>query len=193
MRRWALRLAFVLVFFPEPQARAENSFVLLGGLNLSSPRTAAAVGYTPYMGAVGGIGFNINILEQAFVELDFQYLMRRYWGTASIPTLMMPLLAKYESSWIMFGIGPYAAFPLGLTSDDNSETSLDHLQLTGTDFGIMLESGLKLKVTQRITAFGDVRISRAVSATYTSPSPAFYWTQVQASIGIQVRVGRNRR
>jgi hypothetical protein len=177
-------LGAILALVPTP-CRAETQFVLMGGYNLSSPRTAASESFGDFASWAFGVGLNVHLAEAAYFEPDLLYVNRRYSDTYSMPTVELPLLFKYEKKIFMAGAGPYFALITGASGDITGPIALSTLSMSSFDLGMMIEGGIRLPVTRNINAFVDARLSRAFTASYGGADP-FYWTTAQVLIGIQI-------
>jgi hypothetical protein len=191
-RSWACAGLFILgAAGLSPQAHAVSTFTLLGGLTLSSPRTALESTLAPYVGMTFGLGFDINVKDHFYVEPEVLYVNRRYSANYTIPTAMIPLLCRFENSFLMIGMGPYIGMLLGASSDTGAAATPGVLALPTVDYGIVVDGGLKLPLTQTIHVFGDMRVSRALNSAYDG-TDAFYWGQIQGLVGIQIYIGKKR-
>lgn len=172
-------------------AWATSNFTLLGGLNLSSPRTAINSSIIPYTGMTFGLGFDINIKDHLYVEPELDYVNRRYSANYTMPTVMIPVLVRFENSFLMLGLGPYIGMLLGSSSDTGAASTPDVLALPTFDYGLLVDGGIKLRLTHTIWGFADARVSRALNAAYSGVD-AFYWGQIQGYVGIQIVMGQRR-
>lgn len=162
-------------------------FVLMPGVNLSSPRTAMN---TPasYLGAVFGAGLNFGIKGNAHVVVELDLASRRFAGSSSVPTILLPLIGRYESKAIVLGTGPYISVPVGVTSDDGVAVT-DNV-FAAYEVGMLVEFGFKLHLTRKVDILLDTRITRAFTSAYEIPSEKFYWTNIQGLIGFQFKIGK---
>lgn len=182
--------AAVALFAPGARADVSN-FVLLGGMNLSSPRTALDAGLTSYLGMALGFGFDIHIVHAVYVEADALYINRRYTDSFTLSTATVPLLIKFEDGPIMMGVGPYVATIMAASSDVGGSVTPSALGLTTTDLGVVAQFGLRMPLSRSVNLIADGRVWRAVTSTYGGISP-FYWANLTGFAGVQIALKRGR-
>lgn len=174
-----------------PERALATEFVLFSGLNLSSPRTALDSSLTNYTTLTGGFGFDIHVKDHAYLETDLNYVTRRFSSNFSMPTIIFPLLGRFENKYLIVGVGPYMGMILGVSSDNGETITLASIgQMSAFDFGGVFELGFKLPLTKTINVFFDGRILRALTASYTEGTDSFYWAEMQGSVGVQIKTGR---
>lgn len=183
-----LPLLAIGVLPSQPAHAAE--FVLMPGINLSSPRTALR-DPASFIGFNFGAGANIRLEGNAHLLVELDYVYRRFAGTASVPTLLMPVIGRFENKYLILGAGPYVGVTMGISADNGVATTLG--EFSTFEAGLIFELGLKLPLTRRVTVVLDGRLSRALTAAYDIPSETFYWAQLMGYIGFQIKVGKNAR
>lgn len=181
-------IAIVWLLLGTPSASASEA-VVLGSMTLSSPRTAVSDGVTNFAGFGGAVGFDYHLKGNAFLETDLEFFTRRYDGNETLPTLMLPLIGRFETEHFYIGVGVYAAFIVGMASDNGGPVTLNDFGLQDTDMGGVFNIGLKFPIGQNFHLILDGRVTRALTASQTDKGP-FYWGQVQAFAGMSFDMQR---
>lgn len=175
-----------------PASAQANDFVLLGGMNLTSIRTAQSTSINSFTGMALGVGIDFHINYNLYGETDLLFIQRKYAGAYTMPSFFLPMTAKYESKWLALGAGFYLGDVLTVSSDAGMPVTLDDLAMNSFDMGWILTAGLKAPLTPSVICFADFRLSRAFTNSDTSGG-TFNWSQAQGLIGLRFSMEKPSR